>query len=71
MRNILDWLLWIIEIVVLLAHPHISAPYTQIGFIIVLYSRSLLSSESLEFLPINQNAMDGLDEEVPVSQCLV
>jgi hypothetical protein len=53
MRNILDWLLWIIDVFVLLAQPHISTPYSQIGFII-LYSKSLLSNESLELLQISQ-----------------
>jgi hypothetical protein len=36
LRTIFDWLFWIMEILDLLAHPQISAPYVQIGFIIVL-----------------------------------
>jgi hypothetical protein len=42
------------EILHLLAHPQISAPYVQIGFIIVLLSKILLFNESFEFLPVNQ-----------------
>jgi hypothetical protein len=35
-RRILDWLLWIIDVLDLLAHPHNSRPYVQIGMIMAL-----------------------------------
>ena len=37
----------------LVDQPHNSSPYVQIGLIIVLYIRSLLSVDSREFLPSN------------------
>jgi len=39
----------------LLAQPQISVPYVQIGFIIVLYIRSLFAIDSCDFLPSSQD----------------
>ena len=38
----------------LLAQPQISMPYVQIGFVIVLYIKSLFSVDSSDFLPRSQ-----------------
>ena len=38
----------------LLAHPHISIPYVQIGLITALETSNLFSKDRLEFLPISQ-----------------
>jgi hypothetical protein len=35
-RRILDWLLWIIDVLDLLAQPHNSRPYVPIGMIMAL-----------------------------------
>jgi hypothetical protein len=35
-RRILDWLFWIIDVLDLLAQPHNSRPYVQIGMIMAL-----------------------------------
>jgi hypothetical protein len=35
-RRILDWLLWIIDVLDLLAQSHNSRPYVQIGMIMAL-----------------------------------
>ena len=43
----------------LLAQPQISIPYVQIGFIIVLYIKSLFSVDSCDFLP-TQNIRTSL-----------
>jgi hypothetical protein len=52
--RILDRLLWIIDMLDLLAQPHNSRPYVQIGMIMVLYIRSLFSIARFDFLPSSQ-----------------
>jgi hypothetical protein len=49
--SILDWLRCSLAICDLLAHPHSSIPQVQIGFMIVLYRSTLLSSDVGDFLP--------------------
>jgi len=51
MRRIFDCVFCSIAWLVLLPQPQISMPYVQIGFIIVLYIRSLFSIDSCDFLP--------------------
>jgi hypothetical protein len=53
-RNILDWLHCILAICNVLAHPHSSIPKVQIGFMIVLYRSTLLSSNAGDFLLMTQ-----------------
>jgi hypothetical protein len=53
-RSILGWLLCILAICDLLAHPYNSIPLVQIGFMIVLYRSILLSSDAGDFLRMIQ-----------------
>jgi hypothetical protein len=53
-RRILDWLLWFIDVLNLLAQPHNSRPYVQLGMIMALKMRILFSTASFHFLPISQ-----------------
>jgi len=55
MRRIFDCAFCNIAWIDLLAQPQISMPYVQIGFIIVLYIRSLFAIESCDFLPSSQD----------------
>jgi hypothetical protein len=52
--SILDWLRCIIAVLDLLAQPHSSIPYVQIGLIIVLYESTLLSSDMVDLCPMIQ-----------------
>jgi hypothetical protein len=52
--SISDWHRCMTAILDLEAQPHSSMPYVHIGVIMDLYSRSLLSTDRLEFLPSNQ-----------------
>jgi hypothetical protein len=52
--RILDRLLWIIDIIDLLAQPHNSRPYVQICMIMVLWIRSLFSIARFDFLHSSQ-----------------
>ena len=54
MRRIFDCAFYSIAWLDLLAQPQISMPYVQIGFIIVLYIKSLFSIDSCDFLPSSQ-----------------
>jgi hypothetical protein len=46
--SILDWLRCIIAMLDLLAQPHSSIPYVQIGLLIVLYKSTLLSGDMMD-----------------------
>ena len=54
MRRIFDCAFCSITLLDLLAQLQISIPYVQIGFIIVLYIKSLFSIDSCDFLPSSQ-----------------
>ena len=54
MRRIFDCAFCSIAWLDLLAQPHISMPYVQIGFITVLYIKSLFSIDSCDFFPSSQ-----------------
>jgi hypothetical protein len=56
-RRILDWLLWIIDVLDLLAQPHNSRPYVEIGMIMALYIRILFSTASFDFCLLTSSSV--------------
>jgi hypothetical protein len=54
--NVFDWHLCMTAILDLQAQPHNSMPYVHICAIMDLYSRSLLSTDTWDFLPSNQKS---------------
>ena len=54
MQRICDRLLWMIEMLDLLAQPYSSLAYIQIGWMIALYNNNLFSGDMLDRLPIVQ-----------------
>ena len=53
-RRILDWHLYRMAILELLAQPHSSMPYVDMGFIATFYTRTLFSRDNGDLLPKSQ-----------------
>ena len=54
-RSILDWHLFRMAILELLAQPHISMPYVHMGFIAALYIRILFSRDNGDIAVVSPN----------------
>jgi hypothetical protein len=54
--RIFAWYLWITAKLEAAVHPHSASPYVHIGFSTILYTRSLLVSESGERFPMSQDS---------------